>query len=207
MGEKIRNFINFAPPFYQTKDSANQSYNFKTYGYCFSPGKLTFFSENDKKQELKEFIYSEFENTGIFFSEKRNINQNQWIETYIIVSIYLLVYLAFYPFRTINLSILHLTSYLFINLLTCNYLLMQKAIIFIYLAEEDDVTVQLYEKPVPETDFVKHCAQRRKYPVLLKVSISSLVVVKLLYKALMYLSCFMCLNSSLKDILSISKLN
>ena len=36
-------------------------------------------------------------------------------------------------------------------------------------AEEDDVTVQLYEKPVPEQDFVKHCAQRRKYPVLLKV--------------------------------------
>ncbi len=39
-----------------------------------------------------------------------------------------------------------------------------------FSAEEDDVTVQLYEKPVPETDFVKHCAQRRKYPVLLKVS-------------------------------------
>ena len=39
------------------------------------------------------------------------------------------------------------------------------------LAEEDDVTIQLYEKPVPETDFVKHCAQRRKYPVLLKVNI------------------------------------
>ncbi len=31
------------------------------------------------------------------------------------------------------------------------------------------MTVQLYEKPVPETDFVRHCAQRRKYPILLKV--------------------------------------
>ena len=40
----------------------------------------------------------------------------------------------------------------------------------IFLAEEDDVTIQLYEKPVPETEFVKHCAQRRKYPVLLKVN-------------------------------------
>ena len=29
--------------------------------------------------------------------------------------------------------------------------------------------MQLYEKPVPENDFVQHCIQRRKYPVLLKV--------------------------------------
>ena len=36
-------------------------------------------------------------------------------------------------------------------------------------AEEDESNVQLYEKPVPENDFVNHCIQRRKYPVLLKV--------------------------------------
>ena len=48
-------------------------------------------------------------------------------------------------------------------------------IFFIFLntsflsAEEDESNVQLYEKPVPENDFVNHCIQRRKYPVLLKV--------------------------------------
>ena len=39
-------------------------------------------------------------------------------------------------------------------------------------AEEDESNVQLYEKPVPENDFVQHCIQRRKYPVLLKVNTS-----------------------------------
>ena len=38
-----------------------------------------------------------------------------------------------------------------------------------YAAEEDEANVQLYEKPTPENDFVGHCIQRRKYPVLLKV--------------------------------------
>ena len=38
-----------------------------------------------------------------------------------------------------------------------------------FAAEEDEANVQLYEKPVPENDFVRHCVQRRKYPVLLKV--------------------------------------
>jgi hypothetical protein len=46
----------------------------------------------------------------------------------------------------------------------------KKANFVVVSAEEDNVTVQLYEKPVPETDFVKHCDQRRKYPILLKVS-------------------------------------
>ena len=40
---------------------------------------------------------------------------------------------------------------------------------FCFTAEEDESNVQLYEKPVPENDFVIHCIQRRKYPVLLKV--------------------------------------
>jgi len=51
--------------------------------------------------------------------------------------------------------------------------LMNSGLIPLKKAEEDDVTVQLYEKPVPETDFVKHCAQRRKYPVLLKVEFNN----------------------------------
>ena len=37
--------------------------------------------------------------------------------------------------------------------------------------------MQLYEKPVPENDFVRHCVQRRKYPVLLKVSTRVVVAV------------------------------
>jgi len=51
--------------------------------------------------------------------------------------------------------------------------LMNSGLIPLKRAEEDDVTIQLYEKPVPETDFVKHCAQRRKYPVLLKVEFNN----------------------------------
>ena len=46
---------------------------------------------------------------------------------------------------------------------------MPKVNAFIFSAEEDDAIVQLSENPVPETDFVRHCAQRRKYPILLKV--------------------------------------
>jgi len=51
--------------------------------------------------------------------------------------------------------------------------LMNSGLIPLKKAEEDDVTVQLYEKPVPETDFVRHCTQRRKYPVLLKVEFNN----------------------------------
>ena len=46
---------------------------------------------------------------------------------------------------------------------------MPKVNALIFSAEEDDAIVQLSENPVPETDFVRHCAQRRKYPILLKV--------------------------------------
>merc|ERR1719348_1491418 len=53
--------------------------------------------------------------------------------------------------------------------------LMNSGLIPLRKAEEDDVTVQLYEKPVPETDFVRHCAQRRKYPILLKVEFNNAV--------------------------------
>lgn len=53
--------------------------------------------------------------------------------------------------------------------------LMNSGLIPLKKAEEDDVTVQLYEKPVPETDFVRHCAQRRKYPVLLKVEFNNAI--------------------------------
>jgi hypothetical protein len=51
----------------------------------------------------------------------------------------------------------------------------------LFSAEEDDVTVQLYEKPVPETDFVRHCAQRRKYPILLKVIDERYIEIRNLY--------------------------
>jgi len=53
--------------------------------------------------------------------------------------------------------------------------LMNSGLIPLRKAEEDDVTVQLYEKPVPETDFVLHCNQRRKYPVLLKIEFNNAV--------------------------------
>ena len=36
----------------------------------------------DKKQELKEFIYSIFKNTEIIYSDKRNLTQQDWINTY-----------------------------------------------------------------------------------------------------------------------------
>lgn len=40
----------------------------------------------DKKEELKEFVYSEFKNTEIFYSEKRNLNQEEWIKTYELIN-------------------------------------------------------------------------------------------------------------------------
>jgi len=36
----------------------------------------------DKKQELKEFVYSIFKNTEIIYSDKRNLTQQDWINTY-----------------------------------------------------------------------------------------------------------------------------
>jgi len=37
------------------------------------------------------------------------------------------------------------------------------------------VTSEFYEKPVAVGDFNKHCAQRRKYPVLLKIEFNNAV--------------------------------
>jgi len=51
--------------------------------------------------------------------------------------------------------------------------LMNSGLIPLKKGEEDEQTVQLYEKPVPENDFVRHCTQRRKYPVLLKVEFNN----------------------------------
>jgi len=36
----------------------------------------------DKKQELKEFVYNEFKNTEIIYSDRRNLFQQDWINTY-----------------------------------------------------------------------------------------------------------------------------
>lgn len=58
---------------------------------------------------------------------------------------------------------------------TIKLTLMNSGLIPLKKAEDDDVTVQLYEKPVPELDFVRHCAQRRKYPVLLKVEFNNAI--------------------------------
>merc|ERR1719340_88930 len=53
--------------------------------------------------------------------------------------------------------------------------LMNSGLIPLKKAEEDEANVQLYEKPVPENDFVRHCVQRRKYPVLLKMEFNNAV--------------------------------
>merc|ERR1712038_1668089 len=53
--------------------------------------------------------------------------------------------------------------------------LMNSGLIPLKKAEEDESNVQLYEKPVPENDFVQHCIQRRKYPVLLKMEFNNAV--------------------------------
>jgi len=53
--------------------------------------------------------------------------------------------------------------------------LMNSGLIPLKKAEEDESNVQLYEKPVPENDFVNHCIQRRKYPVLLKMEFNNAV--------------------------------
>jgi len=53
--------------------------------------------------------------------------------------------------------------------------LMNSGLIPLKKAEEDEANVQLYEKPTPENDFVGHCIQRRKYPVLLKMEFNNAV--------------------------------
>ena len=40
----------------------------------------------DKQQELKEFVYNEFKNTEIFYSSKRNLTQQEWIDTYSLIN-------------------------------------------------------------------------------------------------------------------------
>jgi len=40
----------------------------------------------DRKQELKEFIYETFKNTEIFYSERRNIHQKDWINSYKLIN-------------------------------------------------------------------------------------------------------------------------
>ncbi len=42
-------------------------------------------------------------------------------------------------------------------------------------AEKDSMTAELYERPVAVADFHKHCAQRRKYPVLMKLEFNSAI--------------------------------
>ena len=42
-------------------------------------------------------------------------------------------------------------------------------------AEKDAVTTEYYEQPVAVGDFQKHCAQRRKYPVLLQLEFNNAV--------------------------------
>ena len=46
----------------------------------------------------------------------------------------------------------------------------------IFLSAENDVSTSgFYAKPVSIGDFTKHCAQRRKYPVLLKLEFSNAI--------------------------------
>ena len=42
-------------------------------------------------------------------------------------------------------------------------------------AESDQATSGFYAKPVSIGDFTKHCAQRRKYPVLLKLEFNNAI--------------------------------
>ena len=44
-----------------------------------------------------------------------------------------------------------------------------------FSAENDVTTSEFYEKPVAVGDFQKHCAQRRKYPVLLQIEYNNAV--------------------------------
>jgi len=46
----------------------------------------------DRKQELKEFIHKTFKNTEIFYSDKRNLFQEDWINTYNLINDDLIFY-------------------------------------------------------------------------------------------------------------------
>ena len=50
-----------------------------------------------------------------------------------------------------------------------------KKIFRLFSAENDVTTSEFYEKPVAVGDFQKHCAQRRKYPVLLQIEYNNAV--------------------------------
>ena len=39
----------------------------------------------------------------------------------------------------------------------------------LFIAEEGNAMAAIAEKPVDAANFIKHCDQRRKYPVLLRV--------------------------------------
>ena len=42
-------------------------------------------------------------------------------------------------------------------------------LILLFIAEEGNAMAAIAEKPVDAANFIKHCDQRRKYPVLLRV--------------------------------------
>ena len=42
-----------------------------------------------------------------------------------------------------------------------------------FSAERDSFTTEFYANPVGIADFEKHCAQRRKYPVLLQIEFNN----------------------------------
>ena len=50
---------------------------------------------------------------------------------------------------------------------------MNKPIYFFISAERDSFTTEYYANPVGIADFEKHCAQRRKYPVLLQIEFNN----------------------------------
>ena len=52
---------------------------------------------------------------------------------------------------------------------------MPNNILIFISAESDQATSGFYAKPVSIGDFAKHCAQRRKYPVLLKLEFNNAI--------------------------------
>jgi hypothetical protein len=63
---------------------------------------------------------------------------------------------------------------------SCKYdgelMFLQSTYFFIFLAAENDhMTKEFYERPVAVAEFQKHCAQRRKYPVLMKLEFNSAI--------------------------------
>ena len=58
----------------------------------------------------------------------------------------------------------------------CSWISNYELNIFIFIsAENDQRTSGFYAKPVSIGDFTKHCAQRRKYPVLLKLEFNNAI--------------------------------